>query len=93
MFHRNILVSHPPGDLFRFVQRPVHALADIDLAGFPAPARHFGQLFHFGLNCGFKGRNGQSHFGQQLGNQSPLLLQQSQHQVGLFNLLIAIGLS
>ena len=92
MLHGDIFVPHALCGLFRGVHGPVHALADVDLARFAPAAGHLGQLFHFGLHRRGKRRHGDAHAGQQLRHQAVLLLQQGKHHMGLFDLLVPVGL-
>ena len=92
MLHRDILVFHGVGHRLGGADGLVHILGDIDLVGLTTAAGDLGQLVHLCLNGGLEGGEGHAHGGEQLGHQTLAVGEEGQQQVGLLDLLVAVGL-
>ena len=92
MLHGDILVLHGGGLLLGGGEGAVHVLGHVHLVGLPAAAGHLGQLVHQVGGGRLEARHRHTHGGEQLGNKALLVADQSQQQVLLLDLLVAVGL-
>ena len=90
MLYRNILILHGASLALGPLEGPVYLLGDVHLAALPAGTGYFRQLICLGLHRRLKAGDGHAHCGQQLRNEALFVLHQSQKQMGLFNLLVAV---
>ena len=90
VLHGDILVLHGLGGLLSALQGAVHILGYIDLVGLPPAAGHLGQLVHLCPHRHLKTGHGHAHGGEQLGDKALAIADQSQQQVLLLDLLLAV---
>ena len=91
VLHGDILVLHGLGLLAGPLEGPVHILGDVHLAALPAGAGDFGQLIDLRPHRGFEAGDGHVHGGKKLRDKALPVPHQGQKQVGLLDLLVAVG--
>ena len=89
MLHGDEVVLHGVGFPLGLVEGRVQRAADIH-SGEVSASGDTGQLPELRIGCGLEAFHGDVHLPQQLGDQSPVLLQQGHQKVNLLQLLMAV---
>ena len=89
MLYRDKIILHLFSSLFRLIQGFLQVTGDIHPAGIPS-AGNTRQPFYGLSYLLLHGSRIYPHLGHQLGNQSPILLQQSKQQMFLSHFRIAV---
>ena len=88
MLHGDVFVPHALRRALGLSHQAVHAAGNIEFVGIPAGTADARQLFHSRLRRSRQTLDTHAHFLQQLRDEPTVLLQQSQKQVSLLDLLI-----
>ena len=88
VLHGDVFVPHALRRALGLSHQAVHSTGNIEFVGIPAGAADARQLFHGGLRRSRQALDAHAHFLQQLRDEPAVLLQQSQKQVSLLDLLI-----